>query len=614
VNRIAAKCLEDAELLGLANGEPPGEETAAHLQSCSSCAGKLDEFRSQITAIRDAELDQEALAGDNVPPARPRGAPAMPKSVGNYQIIEELGSGGQARVYRAMHPTLKCDVVLKVGHDAVPQADQSDDRIVREARLLKDLRHPNLAQVHDLFFADDRPVLVLDFVRGRSLRQVSREKRLAPRQAAALIATIARALQGAHVRGIFHRDITPGNIMLDEKGQPRLIDFGLARYRHAWGESLEAAGWAAGTIGYMPPEQYAGLHDEIDARTDVYALGAVLRAVLKPPPGARVMEPPATVRDGITAPPGEGCATVETTESSDPLREARIPRQLRRIIEKATRPEKPDRYASAAELAAALERFVKGPRWPLWLGIGAAIAGAVVLTLMALGFFREDPIPPVRQSLLYQLVYPDQEATYPLHQTVDDFLKVDVPHGSVPVMTWIDPDAYDPNASVEVHKNLRHMNGGTAPFDRYEFWRNTGNDGFTLGHNEPNIAKPAGQEWKPDKRGWKLILVVALPRGAGEPEINQLKTNLRSLLPKNELPMTVAGKRAFRFGASDAEPGAAGGGVQQFGSIDRGTAEPPISAEENAVRAWLEQFQSALRQKGYHFFTGIAVPYMPDGT
>src|SRR5262249_17303710 len=153
------------------------------------------------------------------------------ESIGRYRVIGHLESGGQASVYRAAHPTLPRDLAIKIAH--LPST--IDHSLLRsDAEILCELDHPTLVRVYDLDLHERRPFVAMEFVRGPTLRQLAEQAPPPARQAAAWVAEIARALESIHRRGVVHQDIKPSNLLLDESGRPRLIDFGLARWRHAW--------------------------------------------------------------------------------------------------------------------------------------------------------------------------------------------------------------------------------------------------------------------------------------------------------------------------------------------------------------------------------------------
>lgn len=155
--------------------------------------------------------------------------PEVPATIGKYRVIGRLDSGGQALVCRAVHPTLARGLVIKISRSPVAEPSASIDRLVPEGKMLSSLEHPHIARVCDLDVHEGRPFLVLEYVRGLTLRQYVEQHPLAPREMAALLARIARALAAAHALGIVHRDFKPQNILIDEAGEPRIIDFEAAR-------------------------------------------------------------------------------------------------------------------------------------------------------------------------------------------------------------------------------------------------------------------------------------------------------------------------------------------------------------------------------------------------
>src|SRR4029077_5316076 len=141
------------------------------------------------------------------------------------------------------------------------------DRLLLEGRLLAQCDHPNLVRVVDLDVHEGRPFVVMEHVPGLPLEKFALEHRPGPRQAARLVAELARAVAYLHARRIVHQDIKPQNALVDDQGRPRLIDFGLARRMSAWSD--DPADWVGGTAGYMSPEQARGCAEQIGTRTDV---------------------------------------------------------------------------------------------------------------------------------------------------------------------------------------------------------------------------------------------------------------------------------------------------------------------------------------------------------
>ena len=207
-----------------------------------------------------------------------------------------------------MHPTLPRDLAIKIAHES----GEIDHRLLRaDAEILCELDHPNLVRVYDLDVHEGRPFVAMEFVRGRNLHQVAEQLPPSPYQAAAWVAEIARALDYVHRRGVIHQDIKPKNIMLDESGRPRLIDFGMARWRHAW--SGRRAGPSGGTLAFMAPEQARGETKRVGEASDIFGLGGVLYYLLtgkipvrrRDPPGAMAPRQPVRLRPRCAAGQGD---------------------------------------------------------------------------------------------------------------------------------------------------------------------------------------------------------------------------------------------------------------------------------------------------------------------
>lgn len=212
------------------------------------------------------------------------------KTVGKVRIEKELARGGMAEVYLGTHLTLDRPVAVKVMHHHVEADPDLKSRFEREAKVVAGLRHPNIVQIFDFDTADGHPYIVMEYLKGLSLATYLRElhkrnQRLQPAQVASLLNAIATALDYAHERGVIHRDIKPGNIILHTRAQeialdqpiteqadPVLTDFGLVRIAEA--ATQTASGAVSGTPAYMSPEQAQGL--KVDHRSDIYSLGVVL--------------------------------------------------------------------------------------------------------------------------------------------------------------------------------------------------------------------------------------------------------------------------------------------------------------------------------------------------
>ena len=378
-------CPIDHELLEFAAGNSTADSTRLHVGGCSACREKIDRLRASLSQADEAGSLPRALA------ATPNSAlidvaettdfslgtkegrqsaglpihgetPARPETIGRYRIVGELDSGGQAAVYRAAHPTLPRDVAVKIAHES----SAIDCKLLRgDAEILCELDHPNLVRVHDLDIHEGRAYVVMEFVRGRNLQQIAAQSLPAPQQAVAWVSAIARALDYVHSRGVVHQDIKPKNIMLDELGRPRLIDFGVARWRHAWNES--DAGPSGGTVAFMAPEQARGELERVGAPSDIFSLGGVLYFLLtgKSPYGGDTFEEA-----------WRRCCRCDFDREI--LRQKRVGRRLEHVVLTAMAAEPQNRYASAGEMATALEAYAKGPR-----RIVTGVGGVLLLVLPA---------------------------------------------------------------------------------------------------------------------------------------------------------------------------------------------------------------------------------------
>jgi eukaryotic-like serine/threonine-protein kinase len=259
-----------------------------------------------------------------------------------YEFERELGRGGAAIVYLAVDRKHQRRVAIKVLKPELAQA-LGAERFSREIEIAARLAHPNILAVHDSGDAEELLYYVMPYVDGESLRdRLDREKQLSVDEAVRLAREIAGALAHAHAQGVVHRDIKPANILL-QAGHAIVSDFGIARaIGRAAGDRLTETGLAVGTPAYMSPEQASGA-DEVDARTDVYALGCVVYEMLAGAPPFSGSTPQAILAR-------------KAVESVPPLRVVRdtVPPELEAVIEKALARVPADRFATARELAEAL--------------------------------------------------------------------------------------------------------------------------------------------------------------------------------------------------------------------------------------------------------------------
>lgn len=197
---------------------------------------------------------------------------AVDTEVGHYRIIKKIGAGGMGEVFLAQDTKLDREVALKFLPSHLVADKDVRTRFTREARAAAKLNHPNIVVVHEVSEFNGRPYFAMEHVKGESLSHFASDKTVSLEKVIELVIQICEGLSEAHSKGIVHRDIKSANIVVDDKGRPRLLDFGLATVRGE--EKLTRTGSTIGTIAYMSPEQIAG--KEIDARSDIFSLGVVL--------------------------------------------------------------------------------------------------------------------------------------------------------------------------------------------------------------------------------------------------------------------------------------------------------------------------------------------------
>ena len=270
--------------------------------------------------------------------------------LGPYEILGPIGAGGMGEVYRARDTRLGRDVAVKVLPGEVSHTPERLHRFEQEARLAGSLNHPNVLTVFDVGAHDGAPYLVTELLEGRSLREVLAAGPLPPRKAGEYAQQTARGLAAAHERGVVHRDLKPANLFVTKDGRLKILDFGLAKLTQV--DPLDVAdsqlstdtaeGKVVGTIGYMSPEQVRG--HAVDARSDIFALGAVVYELLS---GRRAFTGD-TAADTMTA--------ILTKDPEDLSRPGLVvPASLDRIVRRCLEKDPAERFQSAKDVAFALE-------------------------------------------------------------------------------------------------------------------------------------------------------------------------------------------------------------------------------------------------------------------
>ncbi len=305
---------------------------------------------SELAAVENELRKRFAATATRAPEETQQFGPATGDNVryfGDYELVEEIARGGMGVVYKARQVSLNRIVALKMILAGQLASEREVQRFYTEAQAAANLQHPNIVAIHEVGQHAGQHYFSMDYVAGKSLAQLVREKPFAGAQAARYVKTIADAIEYAHQHGTLHRDLKPANVLIDEFDQPRVTDFGLAK-RIEGAPQLTSTGSLMGTPSYMPPEQARAHDGKVGPASDVYSLGAVLYELV------------------IGRPPFLGESLVVTLNqvlNTDPvpprLLNPEIPIDLETICLKCLQKEPAKRYESAARLADDLGRFLR---------------------------------------------------------------------------------------------------------------------------------------------------------------------------------------------------------------------------------------------------------------
>jgi len=396
-------CPDENELVDLVEGRLPDHEVEAleaHLDGCSRCMELLNHL---ATVLASSTASLQGSLGDEAP---------EPRHIGRYQVRGVLGAGAMGLVYRAFDPHLRREVALKVIHPrahSLRAREALRKRLVREARLLAGISHPNLVAVYDVGLEEDRVFVAMECVDGRTVRDWIRDEEPDWRGVLRVFREAGAGLAAAHRSSLVHRDVKPDNLLIGSDGRVRLTDFGLAtvacHLRRADGEGLDKqvepgldtpvegaqgamtrTGTVVGTPAYMAPEQIAGLPS--DAKADQFSFCVSIYEAIagqRPFSGRTVRE---LARSIASAPP-----------AVSPL--AGVPRRVRQAILRGLRPEPSERFASMDELLSRLdlsrrERLLPVPSGPLLGLLGAG--GVLFALLLILAAWPRGPSVPARRT------------------------------------------------------------------------------------------------------------------------------------------------------------------------------------------------------------------------
>jgi serine/threonine protein kinase len=387
----------------------------------------------------------------------------MVNRFGDYELLGEIARGGMGVVYKARQIALNREVAIKMILSGQFANDNEMERFYAEAEAAASLNHPNIVTIYEIGEVDGRHFFSMEYVPGDSLADLVRERPLAPRRAANYISGVCDAVHLAHDNGILHRDIKPANVLINKKDIPLVTDFGLAKQVHEK-SGMTIEGSVLGTPSYMPPEQARGNLDEVDARSDIYAIGATLYQLLTGNPPFAAASVYETIRQVLNKEPAH-----------PQERNPDIPQDLSTICMKCLQKSPDKRYQTAFELKEELQRFLHGlpilarpignverlTRWcvrnPLIASSGAtAITGvlAMLVTMTIAYFVTNNALLDARKSFERS------------KQTVDDFFIVVTQNELLQTPNTREVREVMLDKALQYYEGLRHQRAGNLSDER----------------------------------------------------------------------------------------------------------------------------------------------------
>lgn len=362
-------CLTERQIEDLARGaarDTQADRLRDHLKGCNACREAFEECQANLAFLaeisrdlaegvgEDFQVRPSVLSSDDLSVRSPWLSGPLPEdAIPGYRIVREIHRGGQGIVYEALQLSTNRTVAVKVLLEGPFSSERARFRFEREVRLIAALRHPNIVVIHDSGITQGRHYFAMEYVRGQPLDTHVRLAGLSIRDIIRTFVQVCDAVASAHRSGVIHRDLKPSNILVGEDGNPRILDFGLAKVLGDEEEShglVTATGQIMGTIRYMSPEQTLGNPAAVDTRTDIYALGVILYELVT----------------GAAPYPTSGdlAAAFKNIRETEPVRPSKLHREVRSeldaVILRAMAKEPGRRYQSASDLTEDLKAWLDG--------------------------------------------------------------------------------------------------------------------------------------------------------------------------------------------------------------------------------------------------------------